>query len=304
MRPLALTLLALSVAGLGGGGARAADEAAPAGHPFVCADYSAGRICIVSREGKVEWDCPAPGCTDVWVLPSGNILFTHSKGAREVTRDKKVVWEYDTAPENEVYTCQRLPNGDTLVGELGPCRIVEVGPDGQVRKTVKVPTQAPTHAQFRHIRKLPNGHYLVPCMAESVVKELDADGAVVWSAKVVGNPFCAIRLPNGNTLVGCGDGHALLELDREGKTIWQIGENDLRALPLRFVAGVQRLPNGNTVVCNWLGHGYIGNGTLIFEVTPDKKVVWKVEDHQTFKAVAAIQLLDTPGDVAKGGIVR
>ncbi|NCQ30424.1 MAG: hypothetical protein GW802_23905, partial [Armatimonadetes bacterium] len=71
-----------------------------------------------------------------------------------------------------------------------------------------------------------------------------------------------------------------------------------------FVAGVQRLPNGNTVVCNWLGHGFIGNGTHLFEVTPDKQVVWKVDDHKLFKAIAGVQILDVPGDVINGDVAR
>ena len=285
-------------------GARVASAEEPASHPFLCGDYTGGRVCIVARAGHVEWETPAPGVCDVWLLPSGNILFTHSRGVKEVTRDKKVVWEYQTAPGNEVYTCQRLPNGDTLVGELGPCQLVEVGPDGKVHKTVKVPTQAATHGQFRNARKLANGHYLVPCTTEGVVKELDGDGSVTWSVRVKGNPFCAVRLANGNTLVGCGDGHLLVEVDREGKTVWQIEENDLPGIPLRFVAGVQRLPNGNTVFCNWLGHGHIGDGTHLVEVTPAKQVVWKNDDHKAFRTISTVHLLDVAGDVVKGEIVR
>jgi len=280
------------------------DGAAPAGHPFACADYAGGRVCLISAKGEVEWDWPAPATADVWVLPSGNVLFSHHDGAMEVTRDKRVVWEYKTAPGGEVYTCQRLPNGDTLVGELEPCRLIEVGPDGQIHKAIAVPTNVAQHARFRNARKLPNGHYLVPCTGEGMVKELDGEGEVVSSLPVPGNPFCAVRLPNGNTLIGCGDGHLLLEVDRAGKTVWQVGENDLPGIPLRFVAGVQRLPNGNTVVCNWLGHGFIGNGTHLFEVTPDKQVVWKVDDHKLFKAIAGVQILDVPGDVINGDVAR
>ena len=35
-----------------------------------------------------------------------------------------------------------------------------------------------------------------------------------------------------------------------------------------FISGTHRLPNGNTMICSG------ANGTL-FEVTPDKQVVWK-----------------------------
>lgn len=298
MKRVIAMLLAVGGCGLCLAGARA--ENAPPGHPFLAADYSGGKISIVSAGGKVEWNYPAPNTTDVWLLPNGDILFSWLRGVKEVTRDKKVVWEYQSAGGNEVYACQRLPNGDTLVGELGPCRLVEVGPDGQIRKTVKVPTNVGQHMQFRNARKLPNGHYLVACTGDGAVKELDGDGNVTWATKLPGSsPFSAVRLPNGNTLIGWGDGHRVSEVDKEGKTVWEIQENELPGIPLRFVAGVERLPNGNTVFCNWLGHGHIGDGTHVVEVTPDKKVVWSNADHQAFKTMTSIVLLDVKGDVPR-----
>lgn len=278
---------------------------APKTHPMLVGDYTGGRVCILDAAGAVQWEYPAPGVTDVWMLPNGNALFTYYGGVKEVTRDKQVAWEYKTDEGNEVYTCQRLANGDTMVGELKQCRLIEVGRDGQVKKAVPVPTDCPNqHMRFRNARKLANGHYLVPCCNEGVVKELDDAGTVLWSAKVPGNPFCAVRLANGNTLVGCGDGHTLVEIDKAGTTVWSIGENELPGIPLRFVAGVQRLPNGNTVVCNWLGHGFIGNGTHQFEVTRDKKVLWTNVDHAAFKTMSTVQLLDVKGDCTRGKIVR
>ena len=38
----------------------------------------------------------------------------------------------------------------------------------------------------------------------------------------------------------------------------QVQGDELPGVSLKFVAGLQRLPNGNTVVCNWLGHGNLG----------------------------------------------
>lgn len=283
----------------------AAIAAPPASRRMLLGDYTGGRVVILSADGKVEWETPAPGVTDVWMLPNGNILHSYYGGAKELTLDKKLVWEYKTGEGDEVYTCQRLPNGDTMVGELKDCRLIEVGKDGTIHKTVKVPTNAPDqHSRFRNARKLPNGHYLIACTGENVVKELDPDGAVLSSVPVPGNAFGAIRLKNGNTLVSCGDGHRLVEMDKDAKIVWSIDENELPGIPLRFVAGVQRLPNGNTVVCNWLGHGFIGNGTHMFEITRDKKVLWTNVDHATFKTLNTVQLLDVKGDCIKGQIVR
>jgi hypothetical protein len=71
---------------------------------------------------------------------------------------------------------------------------------------------------------------------------------------------------------------------------------------LKFMTGLQRLPNGNTVMTNWLGHGQFGKSSHIIEITSDKKVVWTFFDHKTIRTVSSIQLLDVPGDATKGEV--
>ena len=85
---------------------------------------------------------------------------------------------------------------------------------------------------------------------------------------------------------------------------WELNELDLPGNTLRLMAGCQRLPNGNTVFCNYLGHGHIGEQPQFFEVTRDKKVVWQFEDHAHFKTINQIQVLDVKGDVTRGEILR
>ena len=65
-----------------------------AARPFLCCDYNGGKVCVVSAEGKIEWEyaCKAP--QDCWRLPNGNYLFCFVSGALEVTPAKQVVWEY------------------------------------------------------------------------------------------------------------------------------------------------------------------------------------------------------------------
>ena len=86
--------------------------------------------------------------------------------------------------------------------------------------------------------------------------------------------------------------------------VWSVDENEIPGHILRLVAGVQRLPNGDTVICNYLGHGHIGEQSHVFELTPDKKVVWEVADQVNFKVINQIQLLDIPGDPSRGEIWR
>ena len=269
------------------------------GHPFLCADYGAAKVCLVNKEGKIEWEYKAGGTQDVWLLPNGNILLTYGKGVKEVTRDNKVVWEYKTAPANEVHACQPLPDGVVMVAESGPCRLIEVDREGKILKEVKLTTNCKgTHGQMRGARKLANGHYMVGQYSDGVVREYDGDGKIVWEFKQK-CAFTGIRLPNGNTLISTGDAHKVLEVDPKGTVVWEINENDLPGNPLRFVGGMQRLANGNTVICNWGGHGHVGQQPQIIEVSRDKKIVAELFDNKQFRTISGIFLLDAEGDVTK-----
>jgi len=294
--------------------AGAAHGAAPgksdkATHPFICTDNGRGRIAIVSADGKLEWTCRAPGCQDVWVLPNGNVLFSYytrtkegkrQGGVREVTRDKSVVWEYKA--EGEVHNCQRLANGHTLLGDNATCELLEVDAAGRVVKRIKTQCK-PGHAAMRIARKLANGTYLVCHVGDRVVREYAANGDILREMRA-GECFCAVRLPNGNTLISGGSAKTVTELDPKGNVAWRITAEDFPDLGFNWIAGVQRLPNGNTVVCNWLGHGKVGQGVPLFEVTRDKRVVWTFTDHKLLRTVSNIQLLDVAGDVTQGGILR
>jgi hypothetical protein len=88
------------------------------------------------------------------------------------------------------------------------------------------------------------------------------------------------------------------------KITWQLDENEVPGNPLRLPAGCQRLPNGNTIVCNYLPGSFLGKQPQAFEVTRDKRVVWEFTDHARFKTVNQIYLLDMPGEVKQSGVLR
>ncbi len=292
-------------------GAQEQPDAAPRpiqqgpGHHFVCTDYTAGNVFIVSTEGKVEWEYATGNCNDLWALPNGNLLFNTGHGVKEVTRQKTVVFSYESA--SEIYACQRLPNGNTFVGECNAGRLLELAPDGKVVKEIHLlpPGKDGGHVYMRNARKLDNGNYLVTHYGEQVVREYDPEGRKVRDFPAPGGPHSAIRLPNGNTLIACGDmpgGHHVTEVDKGGHTVWEVTENELPGISLKFMTGLQRLPNGNTVMSNWLGHGQFGKAPHLIEVTRDKRVLWTFFDHQTMRTISSVQLLDLPGDALKGEV--
>ena len=278
------------------------------GHPFVCTDYIQGKAFIVSKEGRVEWEYDGiTNCNDIWALPNGNLLFNTGHGVREVTREKKVVFDYASA--SEIYACQRLANGDTLIGECNAGRLLEVNPAGKVVKEIHLLPQGKNggHGYMRNARRLENGNYLVAHYGLQVVREYDTQGRLVREIPAAGGPHSAIRLPNGNTLISCGDGKGgsrVFEIDPHDKIVWEVRNGDLPGIGLKFMAGLQRLPNGNTVMANWLGHNQFGSAPHLIEVTPDKRVVWTFSDFKTMRTVSSVQLLDVPGDATRGEILH
>jgi hypothetical protein len=289
----------------GQSGAKAEGVQTGTGHHFAAADYSGGKVFIVAADGTVEWEYKTGTCNDVWMLPNGNMLFNTGTGVLEVTRENKVVFSYES--KSEVYACQRLANGDTFVGECNSGRLLEVDPSGKIVHEVKLLPEGTDggHLYMRNALKLSNGNYLVAHYGEEIVREYDANGKVVSEIPAPGGPHSAIRLPDGNTLIACGDlkkSAMVFEVNREGKTVWKVAQDELPGISLKFMAGLHRLPNGNTVMSNWVGHGEFGKAPHLIEITPNKEVVWTFQDHATMKTIASVQILDIPGDVTKGEI--
>src|SRR3954463_3326849 len=142
-------------------------------HRILCCDYQGNKVAIVAADGSIEWEFAAQTPQDCWLLPNGNVLFCYSKGAKEVSRDKKVVWEYKAPPQAQCHSCQPLTDGRVLVAECGMSRIIEAGRDGQIAQEIKVASQAKNMGhQFRGTRKTADGHYWVCLMDEKKIAEL------------------------------------------------------------------------------------------------------------------------------------
>jgi len=294
-------------------GVLAAEPAGPgataytAGKWLACTDYSQGRVFLVGPDGAVRWQTPSPGCNDLWVLGNGNLLFNTGHGVREVTREGATVFEYTSS--SEVYACQRLANGNTFVGECSTGRLLDVAPNGTVAKETRLlpAGQDGGHVYMRNARRLADGHTLVAHYGAEAVREYDADGRLVWEAKAPGGPHSVARLPNGHTLMATGDLHQdprLIEVDAAGTVVWELANRDLPGAPLRFLGGFQRLPNGHTLISNWLGHGNFGKAPHLLEITPEKTVVWTYENHKDFRTISSVLVLDENGHAPVEGALH
>ncbi len=274
-------------------------------HRFLCCDYQGNKVAIIGKDGSVEWEFAVQTPQDCWMLPNGNVLVCYRNGAKEISRAKEVVWEYRAPKEAQCHSCQPLPGGHVLVAECGMSRLVEVGRNGQVAKEIKVASQAKNMGhQFRGTRQTTDGHYWVCLMDEKKIVELSPEGALLQEIPVDGFPHAAIKLPDGHLLVTLGTTGRVIELDQHLKIVWQIDQKEVPGNPLRLPAGCQRLPNGNTIACNYLPGDFLGKQPQAFEVTRDKRVVWEFTDHERFKTMNQIFLLDLPADGKGSRVLR
>jgi hypothetical protein len=306
---------ALSTALLHGKGAPARPSGeAPfmKGRRFAATDYTSGKVSIVEADGKVSWTHPATRSNDVWILPGGSLLFGTGNGAKEVApKDNTTRFNY-TVEKAEIYAAQRLPNGNTFVGECSTGKLQEIAPDGKIVRTVElIPASKARgkhnpggHGFMRNARVLPNGNFLVPHHDLRLVAEYTPEGKKIWEIKTPAIVHSVTRLANGNTLFSCGDSGkpGLYEVTPDKQTAWQLTNEDLPGRPLRFVAGFQVLPNGNVLLCNWLGHKQFGKAAHLMEITRAKQVVWTYADHKQFRTISSVHVFnDDNGPVNSEG---
>ncbi len=272
-----------------------ADE--PVKHRIVFAEYgnTQNRLCEVDADGKLVWEYKPASITVIFTpLANGNIVFAyggHPTGVAEVNHKSEIVWNFESKSP-QVLGCSRLADGNTIVGEQGPCQALEVAPDLKVLHTTPLITsETNTHLQVRSIHKLPNGNILAAFEGEGAIREVDADGKLVWEYLHVDNCGDALRLDNGNTVITCGTQKRLIEVTPAGEVVWEFGPKDAPELNLTWVGSVQRLKNGN-YVCNNFLRGQEGKGVHAFEVTKEKKVVWTFADHAMVKSMATVRVID------------
>ena len=279
----------------------AAPTTAPAiTHRFLKSGCNSGSVAIVSADGQIEWEYKiADETNDSWLLPNGDIVFAHKFGVREVTPDKQIVWEYKAPKDAEVHSCQPLPGDRFLIGEARKDvgYLYEMDRGGKIHKTITIPSTGGAHSQFRVVRKTPQNTYLVTYQRNGgKAMEFDGDGKLLRTFP--GGRFAAIRLPDGNTLIAGGDEHRIIEVDPKDNIVWEVNQNDIPGNMIGFAAGMQRLPNGNTVICNWSGHGGSKDQPQVFEITRDKRLVWELKDKR-LNMISSIQILDVVGELLR-----
>ena len=265
---------------------------------------------IIDEDGKEIWKTQG-NAKDATQFADGNILITYKDKIVEFDKERKQIWKFDKPKtDSELITAWRLEKGNTMIVILGnKPRIIEVDPDGKELSTTPVdPEQMNNHhMQTRMARKLSNGNYIAPHLFGFSVREYTPTGKVIadfqtdtehfGGQKTKNWPFTAIRTPDKTTVVGCTYGNRVVEFDKDGKIIWELTNKDVGGI-IKDACGVQRLPNGNTVITSYGQRQK--DAVKIFEVNKEKKVVWSYKNHYAHH----FQILTTNGKKLDGNPMK
>lgn len=260
------------------------------------------KIVIIDKDTKqIEWEHPIQKgweCNSAVATPDGNILFAYKKGAKLITRDQKELWNIPAPDTCEMQTARILPDGNYLLAWCGhPAKIMEVSPKGEILSETEYETGIENpHAQFRQVNKNKAGNYLMPLFATSEVREISPAGELVRTTKLEGTPYGTVLLNNGNYMVACGDGHSLMEVNLDkGEVIRKIGEKDIEGVSLFFVAQLLPTSNNGLYICNWQGHdpsAKESNNPQLMEIDGNNKVIWSLNDNDTFGMISSVCPID------------
>jgi len=286
-------------------------------HPMLYAGEGYNTIFLVNH-GKVIWTYSTGRggeIDDVWMMTNGHILFARQFHVEEVTPQKEIVWHYDPPAGTEVHSCQPIGLDKVLLVQNGlPPKLMIINKKtGAVEVEHALPAESLTdqktvHPQFRRLRITAKGTYLAPFLKMNKVVEYDRDFKPVWTYEIP-TPWAAVRLRNGNTLIDDEHDRLVREVSPKGETVWELKQSDLPpGIVLHNIQTADRLASGNTVIFSSTGGTKAEERPGIIqalEVTPDKKVVWVLQDWKNLGPATTAQFLDEPGIPERpGGLQR
>jgi outer membrane protein assembly factor BamB len=257
--------------------------------------YSAGRFSP-ERGGEID---------DVWLMSNGHILFARQFSVQEITPQKTIVWHYEPPAGTEVHTAQPIGLDKVLLVQNGlPPKLMLINKKtGEVEIEHALPAtsftnQKTVHPQFRRIRMTAAGTFLVPFLKMGQVVEYNRDMKEVWRYEIP-TPWAAVRLHNGNTLITDEHDKLVREVNPKGETVWEFTPADLPpGLVFHNTQTADRLANGDTVIFSSTGGSKKEDRPNIIqaiEVSPDKKIVWVLQDWKDLGPATTAQFLDEPG---------
>jgi hypothetical protein len=296
----------------------AAADTGVADHDFLyCGEWQTdrpGEHMYLVRAGKIVWthsidDKEELG--DCTMASNGHVFFVRKgRGASEIIPNLEtgeggeIVWDYQGGgPGTEVHSVQPVGDNQVWVSQNGtpPKFMLFDKHRNEPLRTITFEAGPKVHGQFRHVRVTSEGTFVVAHLNLGKVTEYAADAKTVLFTTPAPSAWAAVKLKNGNYLISGNQNKYVREVSPKGAIVWELTQKDVD-FPLFTIQETMRRSNGNTVVNNWIStHDRPKDqwpGTVqVFEVTPDKKVVWKLSAWQqpNLGPGSSTQLLDEPG---------
>ncbi len=287
-------------------------------HDFFYAGERPDHKMFMVKGGKVVWEYDDPQgrgeISDAVLLSDGHILMAHQHGIKEIDKNKKVVWSMDAPKGYEIHSIQPIGRNKVLYVQCGDpleAVVMEVPSMKEIRRIPLPYTDGGSHGQMRNMRLTRRGTMLLGSFQYKAVIEYDADGKELQRYDAPG-AWGVEELANGNILVASNQGY-VREFNRQGEVVWEWNWKEQGPLSLFNVNGrleqrisgqkAHRLPNGNTMITNWLNLWSPETSDPAYpaiqaiEVTPAGEVVWQLrswQDPANLGPSTTIQLLSEP----------
>lgn len=235
--------------------------------PYNAVFADSGRRIFICENGKVRSFETVGGAFDVHAMPDGNICYSSINdngisGLVLCDRTGKVLARYRT--ENEVFGIYPLQDG-YLVGELSGRCVTRLNGSMQIVQQFPVKYNGDNlHEIMRGVQPAQDGNVFVIQPGDSMIRKYDYNGKVLQEIPTGPDTFGLEEKENGNLLYT--QHTALCEIDPQGKEVWRVCADDIPQAGLCWALNFKTLPNGHTLLVNWLGHGCEGKGTPVIEL--------------------------------------
>ncbi len=266
------------------------------------------KVVEVDMQGQIVWEFILP---QTWVKPpivgfdaellsNGNILIVLSRtGLYEIDRNGNTVWQH-LDPDCS-HDADRLTNGNTIyifgnADTKDDATVKEVDAQGNLVWSWlgkdhydTAPYNQVSYQGWMHnnaVTRMQNGNTLISIRNFDLTIEVNPQGTPVWEFQWQ-DLYPATNFPGfyphepelhtDNTLMVClqvESPYEIVEINRAtGQPTWEYHRDNLRT-----TRDGDRLPNGNVLI---VGVMTDIDESVIFEVTPDKEIVWQLRLYQT-----------------------
>ncbi len=239
---------------------------------LLIADRGNNRLLLVDAHKRIHWQYPAPGRPqppggfyfpdDAFFVQHGTAIISNEEDNNAIVQiaypSGHLLWSYGhpkvagSAPGylNQPDDAYLLKNGDVTVADAKNCRVLVIGPGGNVVSQIGTTgycVHAPPHGigYPNGDTPLPDGNFLISEINGSWVSEYTPAGQLVWTVKLpIAYPSDPQQL--GANLYLVADYHrpgGLYEFDRQGHILWSYHPSQGPGM-LNHPSLAERLPSG------------------------------------------------------------